>query len=290
MSEVSSPDLGSIRIRELEFFDRLAVLGTITAAAKEMKVPKPTASRWLAQLEAKVGHPLVRRTTRHASLTERGSHFHRRARDILAAFASMEVAMSGAATGTLRVSVPVPLGRMLGGRVIAAFRKRLPGVRLEIALQNQRVDLVRDRFDLAIRGGELPDSDLIARRIGKTPLFAYVSRELEGVALSELAWLASPGDQKLLSARHPDLAPPMVIIEDRGALADAIRAGAGAGILPAFLGEPACSSGEMIRIESEALAHMPVHAVYLPRQREDRRLRVLIEEMESALAPSLSLL
>jgi DNA-binding transcriptional LysR family regulator len=93
-----------IRLRDLHFFERLAALGSLTAAAR------------LALL-------------------------------------------SDAPSGVLRVSVPVPLGRVLAGPVIARFGRRLPWVRLEIVLQNQRVDLLRDGIDVAIRGGELPDSD-----------------------------------------------------------------------------------------------------------------------------------
>lgn len=276
-----------IRVRDLRLFDRLVVLGTITAAARELGVPKPTAGRWLAQLEARVGHVLVRRSSRHASLTEEGRAFHIRAQAMLAAFDALELAMASEATGTLRVSVPVPLGRMLGGEVIAAFRRRMPGVRLEIALQNERVDLVRDRFDLAIRGGRLPSSELIARKLGVAPLYLYASARDAGTGLRELAWIASPGDAKLLRGRHPDRSTPDVLIDDRGALAEALVAGAGMGILPAFLGEPECERGLLTRVESEPLAKMPVHAVFLPAQRDDPRLRALIDELARVLVPSL---
>jgi DNA-binding transcriptional LysR family regulator len=60
------------------------------------------------------------------------------------------------------------------------------------------------------------------------------------------------------------LSAPVVLTDDRGALADALIAGAGVGLLPDFLGEPACATGALLRLESTPVAHMPVHALFLP--------------------------
>jgi DNA-binding transcriptional LysR family regulator len=280
-------EFGLIRVRDLHFFDRLAVLGTITAAAKEMGVPKPTASRWLAQLEDRLGHPLVNRSPRHAALTEHGETFHRKVLEVLSTLKSVQSAVGAEPGGTVRASVPVPLGRMLGGRVIAGFRRKLPGVRLEIALQNHRIDLVRDRFDVAIRGGPLPDSELIARKLGQAPLGLYASPSYVNAALDQIPLLASPGDEQLLRAKGRKFPSPVVVIDDRGALADALIDGAGAGILPAFLGEPQCESGKLIRLEKGALGQMPVHALFLPAQRDDPRVRTLIDEVATVLGQAL---
>ncbi len=278
-----------IRVRDLVFFDRLAVLGSITATARELAVPKPTASRWLSQLEDRVGQSLVHRTTRHVALTEHGASFHARVREVLVAVRSAQLAaQSTEPAGTLRVSVPVPLGRLVGGAVIASFRRRLPQVRLEIALQNRRVDLVRDRFDLAIRGGALPDSELIARRLATVPLWLYAGADLADVELAALPVVAAPGDEVLLRRRQPGLAAPMVVVDDRTAVADALIQGAGAGILPDFLGEPAVRRGELVRRDHEAITSMQVHALYLPSQREDPRLQALITEIERELGQTVA--
>jgi DNA-binding transcriptional LysR family regulator len=282
-------EFGLIRVRDLHFFDRLAVLGTITAAAKEMGVPKPTASRWLAQLEDRLGHPLVNRSPRHAALTEHGETFHRKVLEVLSTLKSVQSAVGAEPGGTVRASVPVPLGRMLGGRVIAGFRRKLPGVRLEIALQNHRIDLVRDRFDVAIRGGPLPDSELIARKLGQAPLGLYASPQAPlglyaspsyvNAALDQIPLLASPGDEQLLRAKGRKFPSPVVVIDDRGALADALIDGAGAGIQ--------CESGKLIRLEKGALGQMPVHALFLPAQRDDPRVRTLIDEVATVLGQAL---
>jgi DNA-binding transcriptional LysR family regulator len=189
-------DFGEIRIRDLVLFDRVATLGSITAAALEMGVPKASASRWLAALEDRVGHSLVHRTTRQRALTERGEAFHARVRDVLVAVRAARIAaQSDEPGGTIRVSVPVPFGRIVAGPVIAGFRRDLPGVRLEIRLSNERVDLLRDRFDLAIRGGPLPDSDLIARRLAEVPMWLYASTRYRNCEHELIPVIAAPGDR-----------------------------------------------------------------------------------------------
>lgn len=281
-------DFGEIRVRDLVLFDRVATLGSITAAAREMGVPKPTASRWLAALEQRVGHLLVHRTTRQLALSERGEAFHARVRDVLVAVRAARIAgQSDEPGGTIRVSVPVPLGRIVAGPAIAAFRRDLPGVRLEIRLSNDRVDLLRDRFDVAIRGGPLPDSDLIARRLAEVPMWLYASTSYRDRGFESIPVIAAPGDERLLSSRYPQLPKPSVIVDDRTAVAGALRAGAGAGVLPAFLGEPARAEGELVRLGDDALAIMRIHAIYMPSQREDLRLRVLIDHLGSGLRATL---
>ena len=279
-------DLDDIRIRELVLFDRLVELGTITATAHELGIPKATASRWLAQLEARLGHPLVLRGARAVVTTERGRALHALLPPIFAGLRAMRaLAAGGDAGGVLRVSVPVPFGRLVGGGVIAEFRARMPGVRLEIELSNEHTDLLRERFDLAIRGGPMPDSGLIARRLTTVRLWLYAGPEFLRTDLAHLPLIAAPGDEARFCATHPEIPPAAVVVDDRIAVRDALVAGAGAGVLPAFLGEPAREQGLLVRVLAEPLAAMPVHAVFLPEQRRDVRIRTLIEIVDKHMQP-----
>jgi DNA-binding transcriptional LysR family regulator len=285
-NETIMEDFDDIRVRDLVFFDRLAALGSITAVAKELNVPKATASRWLAQLEDRVGQALVKRNTRQVALTERGEAFRVRVQDILRMFRATRLAVNtDTPGGTLRVSVPVPMGRMLAGPVIANFRKQLPGVRLEIKLQNERVDLIGDGFDLAIRGGPLPDSELIARKLSLAAMWLYASTRFRGDDMATIPIIAAPGDDILLrrTTLADRLSAPVVLVDDRSAIADALVWGAGAGLLPSFLGEPARMQGDLIRLDDDPVATLPIHAVYHPSQREDPRLQILIEEIVQQL-------
>ena len=274
-----------IRIRDLVFFERLTVVGSITSTAKEMGVPKATASRWLANLEERVGHSLIKRTTRSFALTEIGHEFAIHVREILSAISMAQVAIQpDNPTGTLRVSVPGPMG-MFVGPVIASFRRRLPSVRLEIMFQNERVDLIRDRFDLAIRGGPLPDSGLIARKLSTASMWLYMSAKFRDTPLSAVPLITTPQDAQLLrrSTFAEQLSAPVVLVDDRTAMADALVWGAGVGLLPSFLGEPPRREGTLHKVDEEPIATLPIHAVYHESQRKDPRLKALIEEIAKQL-------
>lgn len=277
-------EFDDIRLRELLLFERVLALGSLTAAAEELGVPKPTASRWLAGLEQRVGIPLMHRVGRQLTATEHGHAFRQHLEPVLLGLRTLRAAGRGDRPGgTLRVSVPVPFGRLLGGAVIARFHALMPGVRLEVLLQNQRVDLLKNRVDLAIRGGRLPDSALVARLLAEVPLWLYRSASLAEQTASQVPLIAAPGDENLLSVRHSDLLPAGVVVDDRSAVRDALRAGAGQGVLPAFLGEPFRREGHLVRPEATPLSTMRVHAVFLPEQRKDPRLRALIELIQSEL-------
>lgn len=277
-----------IRFRDLHFFERLAALGSLTAVAHELRLPKATVSRWLTELERRVGASLARRSTRALVLTPQGEELARRARVLLGqADATRMALLSDAPTGVLRVSVPVPLGRMLAGPVIARFRRRLPLVRLEVVLQNQRVDLLRDGVDVAIRGGELPDSDLLARRLASASMWLYGSASYRGAALAEIPLIVAPGDEAMLRRAGLVVPDAAAVIDDRTAVADAIAWGGGMGLLPSFLGEPACAQQTMVRLHDAPVATLPVHAVYHASQRDDVRVRVLVDELEVQLQATL---
>ena len=275
-------DFDDLRIRELLFFDRLVHLGTITATAKELGLPKPTASRWLAALEDHVGSPLVIRGARRIALTEQGKAFHQLIGPLLrSARAAREALAADLAGGTVRVSVPVPFGRLVGGAVIAAFARRFPGVRLEVSLENAHVDLLRDRVDLALRGGPLPDSDLVARQLATVPLCLYRSATISADDPAARVLIAAPGDEVLLRDLQPDLLPAAAIVDDRAAVRDALCSGAGTGLLPTFLGEPARESGELVRLDKAPLSAIRMHAVFLPERRSAPRIRALIDIIEA---------
>jgi DNA-binding transcriptional LysR family regulator len=274
-----------LRLRDFSFFERLATLGSLTATARELRLPKATASRWLAALEERVGEPLVIRTTRSVALTDAGKRFATHAREVLLVTKAAERGVStGAASGTLRVSVPVPMGRMLAGPIIAAFRRRMPGVRLELKLQADQVDLVRDRFDLVLRGGPLPDSELRARRLSTASMWVYASAQFRGEPPDRIPFIAAPGDEALVRrVKSLAAARPVVIIDDRTAIADALSWGAGFGLLPTFLGEVPRQAGALVRLVKDPIAALPVHAIYHPAQKDDPRLMALIEEFATHL-------
>ena len=195
-------------------FRRVVHEGSFTRAARALETTTSAVSKRVTRLEDKLGVRLLERTSRRIALTEAGEVFHERVLGILAAIndAAAEAAMlGGEARGTLRVSAPILLGERLLPPLVTAFHARHPKVRLSLELSDHFVNLVPDGFDCAIRIGYLPDSNLIARRVG--PLYGrfvaspdYVARnglpetpdELlkhEALMQGTESWQVTDGDQ-----------------------------------------------------------------------------------------------
>jgi DNA-binding transcriptional LysR family regulator len=156
------------RFTSMQLFVRVARSGSFSAAAREMGVTQPTASRIVAALEKQVGAALLTRSTRAVTLTEAGADYLARSEAILAALDEADHAARGA--GELRGALKVATSPSFAIRTImprlARFTGQHPKLRIEFALDDARHDLVGESVDVAVRIGTLRDSAAIARRIG----------------------------------------------------------------------------------------------------------------------------
>lgn len=153
---------------EMAFFSLLARCGSLTAAARELAVSTPAVSKRLAQLEARLGVPLLHRTTRRVSLTAEGEVYLTNARRILAEIDDVErlVASSVAAPrGLLRVNATLGFGRGHLAPAISQFVKLHPDVQVQLQLTVDPPPLDLDAFDVCVRFGEPPDARVVARRL-----------------------------------------------------------------------------------------------------------------------------
>lgn len=155
-------------IEELRTFVEVADAGGVSPAARRLGVSKSIVSRRLARLEADLGVQLLSRTTRGAALTEAGIAF----RDY-AARISGEIDMAretilpeGDLRGRLRIAAPLSFGPTHFAPVIAELVRRHPALQVQTCYTDRFVDLLAEGFDCAIRVGTLPDSSLVARRVG----------------------------------------------------------------------------------------------------------------------------
>jgi DNA-binding transcriptional LysR family regulator len=163
-------DGGMDSVRSMQLFVRTVELGSFSRVAQETGLSQPTVSRALAALEKRLGAHLLSRSTRHVRPTEIGNRYYLECRKIIESVAQAEGSVSHLRThptGLLRVSVPMSFGRLYVMPHVVAYLERNPDLRIELAMNSQAVDLIRDGFDLAIQTGHLSDSRLIARRIGK---------------------------------------------------------------------------------------------------------------------------
>jgi LysR family transcriptional regulator, regulator for bpeEF and oprC len=157
-------------LEELDAFVAVVDAGGFTAAARKTEARKATLSKRVQDLEARLGVPLLVRTTRSLRLTEEGSAYLEHARRSLASARDAEAVVVSARArprGQLRVAIASTMAAFVMDGVIE-FLKRYPEVTLHLDTADRQVDLVRERFDLAVRVGPLPDSSLVAKRLGST--------------------------------------------------------------------------------------------------------------------------
>lgn len=156
------------RFQEMRTFGAVVDAGSFVGAAEALGLSKAAVSRYVSDLESRLGVRLLHRTTRRLSLTEEGQVFHARCRDLLAALEEAEAEASsrrGEARGLVKVSAPVTFGNRHLAPLWGEFRKAHPLVQLEVTLADRIVDLVEEGYDLAIRIASLPSSTLVSRRL-----------------------------------------------------------------------------------------------------------------------------
>lgn len=176
----------------LKVFVRIAETGGFSRAADSMNIPRPTVTKLVQDLEQHLCARLLQRTTRRVSVTADGSAYYERAKRLIADLEDMDQLVSGACAqlrGRLRVDVGSVLANHILIPALPQFRRRYPELQLELGVSDRPADLISDGVDCVIRGGDLPDSTLVARRLA----------DLEWVTCASKDYLATHGQPQ-----HPD--------------------------------------------------------------------------------------
>lgn len=176
-------------------FVAVAEAGSFTGAARKLGISTAQASRQVSALEARLSTKLFYRTTRKVSVTEVGQIYYQHCRQVLDGLAEAERAvtdMQQVPRGRLKLTAPVTYGETTLAPLVNDFALRYPELQVEMELTNQKLDLVAEGYDLAIRLGQLSDSSMMARRLGSRTLHVcaspqYLSSHGEPHSLSELA-------------------------------------------------------------------------------------------------------
>lgn len=158
------------RAGEMEAFAMVAREGSLSGAARALGLTPSAVSRIVARIEARLGVRLLLRTTRRLRLTAEGEAYARAATRILSDLDEVESGIADQASprGRVRVSTSMAHGRMVIVPLLGAFVERYPGISVEIDINDQIVDVLGGRADVAIRFGPLADSPLSARKLGET--------------------------------------------------------------------------------------------------------------------------
>lgn len=187
--------MATIDLNRISTFVRVVEAGSFTGAATALRLPTSSVSRAVARLEADLGARLLNRTTRKLSLTDAGRLFHERMQAVVSETEEATRAVAGFASaprGIVRLTAPHDLGLSQLPEVIARIVRRHPGLIIDLVLTSRRVDLVEEGIDLALRGGRLEDSSLVARKLLSSALGifaapAYLERRGRPRALADLA-------------------------------------------------------------------------------------------------------
>jgi DNA-binding transcriptional LysR family regulator len=292
------------RLTGLRVFRDVVESGSFAAAAERLGVSAPMASKHVAQLEKSLGARLLHRSSRHLSLTEAGTAWYeqsRRALDLLDAAEAAIGQKNEGPRGQLKVSAPVWCATPRFARVLADYRERFPEVLVDMHLENRKVDLTADGYDLALRATQEPSPALIARPLCRVAFHlvatpGYVAHAGVPATPADLAKLGAivPSYVNLegLSLKGPGgrQAPlrlqAVMKSDDTNLTLHAVRAGMGMSFLPEWLVDDDLARGLLVRLVPDyAAPPVTLFAVYTSRQYMAPKLRSFIDFIGSALAP-----
>jgi DNA-binding transcriptional LysR family regulator len=278
--DFDAPQNTAMDLNALRVFVAVAEAASFSAAAQRLGLPKWSVSRRVASLEAAMGVPLLHRTTRHVALSPAGAALRERIAPLLSSLEQAVSALpeqSGEPAGELRLTAPIDLGTTVLADAVTRFTARYPAVRVDIHLTSRVLDLAVEGFDIALRTGlaRMKDSSLVIRAASPivAQLFAspaYLARQgtpLSPGDLAEHEWvvfrglpsirLASPGGTARFEPHGRIRSDDIFLVRE------ALRAGAGIGLLPTFLAEKDVAATQLVRVLPRY--HTPAGYVYIVR-------------------------
>jgi DNA-binding transcriptional LysR family regulator len=268
--------------------------GSLSAASRSMGVPLPTVSRRVSDLEAHLGAQLVVRTSRKLILTDAGSAYVAAVRHVIEHLGEAERAASGeyrTPRGELLVTAPIMFGKLHVAPLVHEFLGIYPEVTVRLILSDTVVDLVENHIDIAVRIGRLPDSSLVARRVGQVNWItcaspAYLERRGTPKAPAELTLHDCIAFEGLQTYRMWQFAPPspLVDISPRFSVntADAVIGGAVAGLgiarVMSYQAVDAVSRERLVPIlRADTPEALPVHLVHASQALQPLKQRAFVD-------------
>lgn len=285
------------RIDSMNAFITVATEGNFTKAADKLNLSNQVVSKYVAQLEKHLGVRLFNRTTRKVHLTEAGEQCFQHARQILESIHDMEGhfgQLQSEARGLLHVSAPVTFSTLHLGPLIRDFKKTHSAIGIDLQLNDRKVDVVEDGFDVVLRVGHLKSSSLIAKKIAPVRLVLCASPDYlkeHGVPKHPTDLIAEhflrysymdygSSDSPLMNAlkRNNQKAQSGLVANNGEILKAAAVAGEGYILQPTFIVGEAVKRGELqIILEDYEPSPMGLYAVYPHRKLLAPKLRAFID-------------
>ncbi|QJE00509.1 LysR family transcriptional regulator [Massilia forsythiae] len=293
------------KLQAMEVFVQVVDAGSFTRAAETLQLPKATVSTLIQSLESALSAKLLHRTTRQVTVTTDGAAYYERCLRILSDVRDAEESLSRtrlSPSGRLRVDVPTGLATEVLVPALPAFFERYPDIMLELGSGDRPVDLVEEGVDCAVRGGELFDTSLIARRVGVINFVTAASpgylarhgvphhpRDLErhrcvnyfsAKSGRTLDWDFVRGDDKITVPLHG-----VIALNDSVAYVQAGVAGLGVVQMTDYLMMEHVRAGRMVQVLPDWTSEpLPVHVVYPQNRHLSAKVRVFVEWVSDLFA------
>ncbi|SQF98081.1 LysR family transcriptional regulator [Paucimonas lemoignei] len=306
------------RFDAMQAFARVVEAGSFTKAAETLHMSKTSVTQLVQQLEARLRVKLLNRTTRKVNVTADGAVYYERVIRLLADLDDAETSLSGAASlprGRLRVDVPSPLAALILVPALPEFHARYPDIQIDMGVSDRMVDLVGDNVDCVVRGGEMTDQSLIARRVGDLQMSVYAApaylrrlgvpehpRELEDSEHRIVGFLwARTGKALPYAMRNGSGSSSesvkvhgryVLAVDDGNAYMAAGLAGLGVLWLPDYMAKAHLASGALVPVFGGwQLEPMPLYIAFPPNRHISIKLRVFLDwviELMAKHAPRLA--
>jgi len=296
------------RLQAMRLYTRIVELGSFTAAAGDLDLPRATVTHAIKRLEARLGAQLLLRTTRRVQATRDGETYYRHCVRLLADVDEVESDFREARVqpkGRLRVDLPASLASLLVIPALRDFFARYPQIGLDIGTGDRFVDLVREGVDCVLRIGELADSDMVGRRVGRFELAtvassAYLRRHPAPDSLAALQdghvavnWIspttrrAEPLEFMVGRKRREVALPGCVSVSSAEAYYRCCEAGLGIAQIPRYRVAAELKRGHLRELLPEfPPPSLPMTILYPQQRQMPARLRVFIDwlvELTAAL-------
>jgi len=282
------------KLSAMRTFVRVVESGSFSAVADESQTTQSAVSKQVAALERQLGAKLLIRTTRSLALTEEGARYFEQARRLVAEIAEAESdLMTGERQlrGWIRVAASVGFGRLKLMPLVKSFMEAHPDVKVDLRLHDSFVDLVEQGIDVSVRIGDLPDSGLIARRVGVSqrmllahrdylrtlPVDVRAPRDPEdlrahqclvytGLANSNLwTFTAGAGASETMGETKSVRVHGGIQTNSSEVIRSAVIGAMGIGYAPTWLFEPELANGEVVRLMPDWDSPLsPIHLVSPP--------------------------
>ncbi|GAC1033120.1 LysR family transcriptional regulator [Pseudomonas sp. No.21] len=295
------------RFDAMQAFARVVEAGSFTRAADTLHMSRTSVTQLVQQLEARLRVKLLNRTTRRVALTADGAAYYERVVRLLADLDDAETSLSSASAsprGRLRVDVPSPLASMILVPALPEFHARHPDIQIDMGVSDRIVDVIGENVDCVVRGGELSDQSLVARRVGDLRLGVYAApdylrrlgtpthpRELEDSPHRIIGFLWArtgkpvpyamrKGDEEIrVNGRY------VLAVDDGNAYLAAGLAGLGVLWLPEYMARPSWANGALVPLmEDWTLDPMPIYLAFPPNRHISAKLRVFIDWVAELMA------